>query len=116
MTEVVVAAIVTFGTVITALLGYLGIVATSTRRHAKAARNEVQNSHDTNLRDDLDLKFAGLADLVTGLVGDVGGIKEDIRIIHRDAGEDRRALESERKRIRDLETTRPQQAITPPKE
>lgn len=119
--DIIVAAITTFGIIITALLSYLGVVATGARRHAKAARTQVQNSHTINLRDDLDTKFRGLAGLVEGLVDDVsevkddiggvkkdvGGIKEDIRIIHRDAGEDRRALERERERIRELEQTRP---------
>lgn len=89
MTDIAVAVIVTFGTIITGLLGYLGVVATGARVHAKAARFEVQNSHEVNLRDDLDLKFAGLAGLVKGAVADIGGIKEDIRIIRRDAGQDR---------------------------
>lgn len=39
---------------ITAGFGYLGVVADRTRRHAKAAREQVQNTHETNLRDDID--------------------------------------------------------------
>lgn len=119
--EVLTAVISTFGVILTGLFGYLAVVATGARRHAKAARHQVQNSHEVNLRDDLDEKFKGLADLVKGLADDVsgvkddiggvkkdvGGIKEDIRIIHRDAGEDRRALDRERERIRELEQTRP---------
>ena len=101
--NVTVAAIITFGSVITALLGYLGVVATGARRHAKAARHEVQNSHEVNLRDDLDVKFKGLADLVKGAVADIGGIKEDIRIIHREASQDREVNATERERVRRLE-------------
>lgn len=107
--NVLVAIIITVGTVLAALLSYLGIVATGARRHAKAARNQVQNSHDTNLRDDLDTKFAGLAVLVKGLVLDVGGMKSDIRGIRRDASDDRRAageaIAAEREHIRKLEQT-----------
>lgn len=39
---------------ITAGFGYLGIIQDRTRRHAKATREQVQNTHSTNLRDDLD--------------------------------------------------------------
>lgn len=48
----------TFGIIIAALIaggfGYLGVAQERTRRHAKAAREQVQNTHETNLRDDLD--------------------------------------------------------------
>jgi hypothetical protein len=107
--NVVVTTIITFGTIISAFLGYLGVVATGARRHAKAARFEVQNSHDTNLRDDLDKKFEGLAGLVESLARDVGGIKADIRGIRTDATNDRaaagEALSAERERILILERT-----------
>jgi Protein of unknown function (DUF2746) len=105
--SVVVATVTTFGVILTALLSYLGVVTTGARRHAKAALNEVRNSHDTNLRDDLDAKFDGLAQRLVVLTNDVGGIKEDIRIIHRGQESDRLALAVERDRIRNLEDTRP---------
>jgi hypothetical protein len=101
------ALILTAGTVITALLGYLGIITTATRRHARAARDQVQNSHPTNLRDDLDEKFRGLTSLVTTAVRDIGGIKSDIREVRREAADDRRhtldALRIERERINKIE-------------
>lgn len=63
--------ILVFGTIITAVITTIGIVAVAlinrTRQHAKAAsdntaetRDEFVNDHKTNLRDDLDAKFAGL--------------------------------------------------------
>lgn len=98
--DVIVAVITTFGIILTALLSYLGVVATGARRHAKAARHQVQNSHEVNLRDDLDEKFEGLADLVKIVIKDQGGMKEDIRLIRREAIADR-------EHIRELEQTRP---------
>lgn len=94
--NITVAAIITFGSIITALLGYLGVVATGARRHAKAARHEVQNSHEVNLRDDLDDKFRGLEAAMAGfgdalgeVKKDVGGMRSDIRLIRTEASQDR---------------------------
>ena len=107
--NVVVAVIITFGTIIAALLGYLGVVATGARRHAKAARLGVENEHPKNLRDDLDEKFQGLADLVKTVVTDIGGIRSEIRNIRLDATADRKAageaIAAERERILTLERT-----------
>lgn len=48
----------TIGLVLVALItggfGYLAVAQERTRRHAKAAREQVSNTHETNLRDDLD--------------------------------------------------------------
>ena len=52
--DVQVAIITTLGAVIVGLLGYLGVAHAGLRRDAKATREQVQNSHSTNLRDDLD--------------------------------------------------------------
>ena len=41
-------------TMITAGFAYLGVQGDRTRRHAKASRMQVENSHSTNLRDELD--------------------------------------------------------------
>ena len=97
--DVLVAVITTFGIILTALLGYLGVVATGARRHAKATRNEIQNSHDMNFRDDLDEKFGGLSGLMRIVIKDQGGMKEDIRLIRREAIADR-------EHIRELEQIR----------
>lgn len=51
MTESVVVAIVT-----TIGLIVVAVISNRTRQHAKAARDQVQNSHSTNLRDELDTR------------------------------------------------------------
>jgi Tfp pilus assembly protein PilV len=76
-------------TVVAALLSLIGVLLGMIHKNAKTAANQTQNSHETNLRDDLDEKFEGLADLVTGVSADVGGIKEDLRLIRRDQSTDR---------------------------
>jgi hypothetical protein len=76
-------------TVIAALLGLIGVLLGMIHKNAKAAVGQVQNSHEINLRDDLDEKFAGMAGLVKGVSNDVGGIKEDLRLIRRDQSTDR---------------------------
>lgn len=48
MAEILVAGITALGLIIVAAVGE------RTRQHAKATREQVQNSHSTNLRDDLD--------------------------------------------------------------
>ncbi|MGV8852333.1 MAG: hypothetical protein ACOH1M_07190 [Rhodoglobus sp.] len=103
--------IITFGSIISAIVTAGGIVLVAmlnrTRQHAKVAADQTKNSHETNLRDDLDEKFLDLTVLVRGAVADIGGMKSDIRQIHRDASDDRDALAKERERIRALEETTP---------
>jgi C4-dicarboxylate-specific signal transduction histidine kinase len=48
MAEILVAGITALGLIIVAAVGE------RTRQHAKATREQVQNSHTTNLRDDID--------------------------------------------------------------
>lgn len=65
--SILVATIGALALIIAALIG-VGVPAlVSTRRHSKAAsdntaetRDELKNSHEVNLRDDLDAKFAGV--------------------------------------------------------
>jgi len=78
-----------------------------TRQHAKVAADQTQNSHKSNLRDDLDQRFDLLEALVRNLALDLGGMKHDIRTIHDDLGQTRVELAAERERIRKLETTQP---------
>ncbi len=78
-------------TVIAALLGLIGVLLGMIHKNAKTAARQTQNSHQTNLRDDLDEKFDGIAELVKGVAADQGGMKEDIRIIRRDQSADRAA-------------------------
>ncbi|MEU8327301.1 DUF2746 domain-containing protein [Micromonospora sp. NPDC048839] len=84
------AAIVTAcGTVSVALIG---VVVELLRRqhkrlgevkaHAAAARDQVQNSHTTNLRDDIDRVLAGLDQVIETQRQhgkDIGGLREELR-------------------------------------
>jgi hypothetical protein len=83
-------ALVTGGVTLTVAL--LGLFAELLRRqnkklnkvgdHAEAARDQVQNSHKTNLRDDLDKVIEGLADvkaLLRSQGKDISGMREEIR-------------------------------------
>jgi hypothetical protein len=81
--------VIACATVIAALLGLIGVLLGMIHKNAKAAVGQVQNSHTVNLRDDLDEKFDGMATLVKGVSADVGGIKEDLRLIRRDQSTDR---------------------------
>lgn len=97
------AIIVGFATIIGALLGVIGIMlglihktTKKTNRNSMGVLEQVQNSHETNMRDDLDDKFAGLATLTKSVIStqetqgkDLGGIKADIRQIHLDQTSDR---------------------------
>jgi uncharacterized protein YoxC len=85
------------GALITALLGIIGVLLGKILGNTNKTVDHVANSHvddhgnPINLRDDLDEKFEGLAELVKDLSRDVGGMKEDVRIIRRDQTADRAA-------------------------
>lgn len=93
---VTIQAIATAGLIIVAL-----ITAVSTRangrhiasvgRDVAEVRNQTQNSHTENMRDDMDGKHAAVVDAIAevrsevGTVrGDVGAVRGDIRGLHRD--------------------------------
>lgn len=101
--------IITFGSIIAAIVAAAGIVIVAmlnrTRQHAKVAADQTQNSHKSNLRDDLDLKFEGLEGLVKALARDVGGMKSDMRGIRAEALVDRQTARDDREHIRTLEDT-----------
>lgn len=67
--EAEVAAIQQIGLILAALVTagftYLGVQGDRTRRHAKASRAQVENSHQTNLRDELDERHAETKVLLT---------------------------------------------------
>lgn len=129
MTPIVIALITAGSAIVVAFFGYLGVITQRTHANSKAALGEVRNSHQTNLRDDLDEKFKALGDQfqglstdladvkldLSGVKKDVGGLKEDVRIIRRDQTTDRQAVAEERERIRDLEHTSPNQRTTRPR-
>jgi hypothetical protein len=118
--------VVVFGSILSAIVATTGVVIvamlnrTSSRQKRTTVAvaqvlDHVQNAHENpdgtplNLRDDLDEKFEGMADLVKGLGNDIGGIRSDIRGIRKDASDDRRnateSLTTERERILILERT-----------
>jgi hypothetical protein len=92
--------------VITAVFG--GLLLRSNRRAEKAVaavHDQVANNHkDENgdpilMRDDLDEKFEGLADLVKGVAAtqeaqklDIGGLRAEIRQVRTDQTEDRKEV------------------------
>lgn len=106
---VAVQTIATVGLVLVATLGLLGTVVTvygaRLSRRVKAIQGQVQNDHDSNLREDMDahrtegreIAEATVAEL-QALRSDIGGIRSEIRGLRGDLGR-------ERDRIDDLEDT-----------
>lgn len=84
------------------------------RADAKATREQVENTHETNLRDDNDDKHAELVALVNAVIDtqksqgvEIGGIRSELRAVRKDVSDLRGELGIERQRIRELEDTRP---------
>lgn len=108
--------IIACATVIAALLGIIGsllmkILANTRRTHEQVANNHVdEDGNPINMRDDLDEKFAGVAGLVKDVKADVGGMKEDLRLVRRDQTADR-AVASEAHKIASEAIGLAQQAI-----
>ena len=78
---ILVALITTLGGVIVALIGFWGKV-TEIRDHTKEAKEQVKNSHTTNLRDDMDAiheDVRAALELLKQHSKEIGGIREDIR-------------------------------------
>ena len=87
-----------------ALLGVIGVLLglvlrnqRHTRQSSSASLDQLRNSHTSNLRVDLDEKqdetrelLTDLSDSVKTIQSDVGGLRSDIRQIHRDQATDRR--------------------------
>lgn len=115
-------------TVIVALLTFvLGPIVTiilSARmsHQVKETREQVTNSHSTNMRVELDERHAALMGELTGIqttlkdhTRDIGGIREEQRLQRRDMGQLREELAETRskgsddhERLIDLERTQPQ--------
>lgn len=108
MTEVLVAIIGGIGMVTTALLANRG------RQHAKATREQVENHHDTNMRDEGDQRhnqnvktLARLETVVDGLANDLRGLRRDVgRLATADQHLTERTT-ANAERIRELEQTQP---------
>lgn len=71
---VLTALIASVTTVIVALLN-------RTRQHAKAAREQVENNHSTNLREESDERHTENQTLLKQLALDVGGMRQDMRAL-----------------------------------
>jgi len=83
--ETLIALISTVGAVLVAGFGVLGILLSKTHSHAKAAeissaaaRDQVQNSHKTNFRDDTDANHAQLLRILQGHTASISGIQRDV--------------------------------------
>lgn len=78
--SVLVALIGGFALVLTAPTSVLALVL---NRKVNAIRHQVANDHDVNLRDDLDAKHDDNSALLQTIARDVGGMKEDLRLVRR---------------------------------
>ena len=90
--DVLIAVLGLVGTIVGGLLAKISIDLSRTKRDARAAKEQVQNSHETNFRDDVD----ELTKIVTGLATKVEGLEgkftEHVRIAkHSDHRQDRMA-------------------------
>ena len=88
--QIIIALIGVMGTIAIAGFGFLGVRANQTRKHASEAasdafraRDQLENNHDTNIRDDLDEKFSKFGAILEAFGRDMGGVKDDIRALHR---------------------------------
>lgn len=99
MTEIIVAAIPVVGMLL-ALLLKQGHDRRATQGQLETIRRQVQNSHGTNLRDDIDR----IRDAINEVRGDVRGIRIELRDVRREVGDIRDAddeAEREHRRIWD---------------
>lgn len=108
MTEILVALIGSVGLITVGLLANRG------RQHAKAARDQVENHHNTNLREEADDRHAenkalleNVLERVSGVDDRLAGVKSDIRGLRRDVGRLYDADRTHEERIHDLEKTQP---------
>lgn len=96
MTEILVAIVGTAGLILVALIG------NRARQHAKATRDQVENSHTTNLREEAD-------DRHRELVRRLEGVASDVRGIRRDLGRHTDHLTDHEKRLDLIERTQPKE-------
>jgi hypothetical protein len=90
------AVITTLGVVFAAALGLIGVLLTIVLRNQgqvkksnAATLHQVKNSHDINLRDDLDGKQDEVRDLLVQVRNDVGDVRVDLREVRQTAHDDR---------------------------
>ncbi|WDH80214.1 hypothetical protein PTQ19_07220 [Microbacterium esteraromaticum] len=91
MTEGVLVTIITAGqAIILALIGLLGVRLGKVKRDVSAARWQVENTHDTNMREENDSRHAetkrwiddlsdNFTDQIKTLAKDLGGMRAEIR-------------------------------------
>ena len=77
--DVVIQLITTGGLIVVAIVGNKKL--NRIGGDAKEARDQTANTHDTNLRDDLDEKFAGLARKVDHLGREITSLHDDDAVI-----------------------------------
>lgn len=107
--------------VVTAIGLIIVAIVNRTRQHTKAVRDQVENDHPTNFRDEQDhrhlevvTKFDGALEAIASLGRSIGSIRDDVRQVREelqgereDRLELRRELRLERERISALEDTQP---------
>ena len=81
---VMVQMITTLGLVITAILG--GRKLNKVGRDAKEARDQTANTHETNLRDDLDSQHASVIEGLKEVILDIRGLRDDHQATRKDIG------------------------------
>lgn len=78
MTEIIVATIGALALVVVAVIG------NGVRRRVKSIQGQVQNDHESNLREELDDRHDETRDWFKDLRRDLGGIREDLRWMRRE--------------------------------
>lgn len=83
-TEILVALISALGAVAAATVAAVASVRANrkidvVKRDAAAVRNQVENSHDTNLRVEADARHKETLDLFAGVSKDIGGLRSEMR-------------------------------------
>ncbi|TFD51947.1 DUF2746 domain-containing protein [Cryobacterium sp. Hh11] len=112
------------GLVVTGGFGFLSVRATQTRNHARAAegnsaiaREQVQNSHKTNFRDDTDANHAEVLGILKSHGAQLSGMQRDVgRLADADLEHTRQARD-DRKRLTDhIDRALTEAVATVPKE
>lgn len=93
--QIVAAVVAAVGIVIVA------VITTRTRQHTRQIRDQVENHHNTNLREELDSRHAETAKWFRDVRRDLGGIREELRGMR----ETDRAQERRIQRLEDIEIT-----------
>lgn len=106
MTEaVIVQSITTLGIVLVAIIGAwlpLRSKLNTIGQDAKEAREQVKNSHTTNLREEGDERHAEITEALTELTRDVRGLRDDHEATRRDIGVVHGAIRGVRRDVQGL--------------